>query len=85
MKKSRNEVLTDTDLLAYSDTDLRVRITQARLAQSAERKTLNLVVVGSSPTLGGWLFFFGGGMMEWYGICGYHMGGICKMEHGNMI
>ena len=25
----------------------------ARLAQSAERKTLNLVVVGSSPTLGG--------------------------------
>ena len=25
---------------------------QARLAQSAERKTLNLVVVGSSPTLG---------------------------------
>ena len=24
----------------------------ARLAQSAERKTLNLVVVGSSPTLG---------------------------------
>ncbi len=25
---------------------------EARLAQSAERKTLNLVVVGSSPTLG---------------------------------
>ena len=25
---------------------------KARLAQSAERKTLNLVVVGSSPTLG---------------------------------
>ena len=25
---------------------------QARLAQSAERKALNLVVVGSSPTVG---------------------------------
>ena len=30
---------------------MQARIT-ARLAQSAERKTLNLVVVGSSPTLG---------------------------------
>ena len=33
----------------------------ARLAQSAERKTLNLVVVGSSPTVGAyqwvsWMF-----------------------------
>ena len=28
---------------------------QARLAQSAERKALNLVVVGSSPTVGGLL------------------------------
>ena len=27
-------------------------IVQARLAQSAERKALNLVVVGSSPTVG---------------------------------
>ena len=26
---------------------------RARLAQSAERKALNLVVVGSSPTVGG--------------------------------
>ena len=26
---------------------------EARLAQPAERKTLNLVVVGSSPTVGG--------------------------------
>ena len=28
----------------------------ARLAQSAERKALNLVVVGSSPTVGALLF-----------------------------
>ena len=28
------------------------RSIQARLAQSAERKALNLVVVGSSPTVG---------------------------------
>ena len=28
---------------------------QARLAQSAERKALNLVVVGSSPTVGAFL------------------------------
>ena len=33
-------------------------VNQARLAQSAERKTLNLVVVGSSPTLGEEFFFF---------------------------
>ena len=30
-------------------------LTTARLAQSAERKALNLVVVGSSPTVGGFL------------------------------
>ena len=29
------------------------QFTEARLAQSAERKALNLVVVGSSPTVGG--------------------------------
>ena len=29
--------------------------TQARLAQLVERKALNLVVVGSSPTVGGFL------------------------------
>ena len=29
---------------------------QARLAQSVERKALNLVVVGSSPTVGVFLF-----------------------------
>uniref|UniRef100_A0AAV1V7A0 Polyketide synthase n=1 Tax=Peronospora matthiolae TaxID=2874970 RepID=A0AAV1V7A0_9STRA len=28
------------------------RVCEARLAQSVERKTLNLVVVGSSPTVG---------------------------------
>ena len=28
------------------------RVDEARLAQSVERKTLNLVVVGSSPTVG---------------------------------
>ena len=27
-------------------------LVEARLAQSVERKTLNLVVVGSSPTMG---------------------------------
>lgn len=31
---------------------------QARLAQLVERKALNLVVVGSSPTVGDSLFFF---------------------------
>ncbi len=30
---------------------------QARLAQSVERETLNLNVVGSSPTLGVYIFF----------------------------
>ena len=35
-------------------------IATARLAQSAERKALNLVVVGSSPTMGVSSFFFGG-------------------------
>ena len=29
-----------------------IRACKARLAQSVERKTLNLVVVGSSPTMG---------------------------------
>ena len=32
-----------------------ISLTDARLAQSVERKTLNLVVVGSSPTVG--IFF----------------------------
>ena len=31
---------------------LMIQPAQARLAQSAERKALNLVVVGSSPTVG---------------------------------
>ena len=31
--------------------------TQARLAQSVERQTLNLVVVGSSPTVGDFFLF----------------------------
>ena len=31
--------------------------TTARLAQSAERKALNLVVVGSSPTVGAFLIY----------------------------
>ena len=34
------------------DSGLGHSLAQARLAQSAERKTLNLVVVGSSPTVG---------------------------------
>ena len=33
------------------------RANQARLAQSVERKALNLVVVGSSPTVGVHAFF----------------------------
>ena len=32
-------------------------ILTARLAQSVERKALNLVVVGSSPTVGVWFFW----------------------------
>ena len=34
----------------------RAYVTRARLAQSAERKALNLVVVGSSPTVGAFAF-----------------------------
>jgi 5,10-methylene-tetrahydrofolate dehydrogenase/methenyl tetrahydrofolate cyclohydrolase len=33
-------------------------MTVARLAQSVERKALNLVVVGSSPTVGKFVFLF---------------------------
>ncbi len=33
------------------------KLTSARLAQSVERKALNLVVVGSSPTVGGYILF----------------------------
>ena len=36
-----------------------LRFAAARLAQPAERKALNLVVVGSSPTVGVFLFVFG--------------------------
>ena len=37
------------------------RLTQpSRLAQLVERKTLNLVVVGSSPTVGGLFVYFDG-------------------------
>ena len=36
------------DLVCFVD----VHGKEARLAQSVERKTLNLVVVGSSPTVG---------------------------------
>ena len=34
----------------------------SRLAQLVERKTLNLVVVGSSPTVGVAFFFWDGGL-----------------------
>ena len=37
--------------------DSRFLIKLARLAQSVERKTLNLVVVGSSPTVGAFLLY----------------------------
>ena len=46
--------------LGHAETLSRVirlnRISLARLAQSAERKALNLVVVGSSPTVGAILY-----------------------------
>ena len=35
-----------------------IHIKIARLAQLVERKALNLVVVGLSPTVGGMYFFF---------------------------
>ena len=39
-------------LLALSHSRSEQRLADARLAQSAKRKALNLVVVGSSPTVG---------------------------------
>ena len=36
----------------------------ARLAQSAERKALNLVVVGSSPTVGVYALLFGSALRQ---------------------
>ena len=43
----------------YCFTDNKERaVGTARLAQSAERKALNLVVVGSSPTVGVFLYPF---------------------------
>ena len=39
-------------LLQYNAEAAMLTSAQARLAQSAERKALNLVVVGSSPTVG---------------------------------
>ena len=36
----------------YRTAQQTARLTSARLAQSVERKALNLVVVGSSPTVG---------------------------------
>ena len=41
----------------------------ARLAQSAERKALNLVVVGSSPTVGVFLSLCGGRQMDIWLSC----------------
>ncbi len=37
---------------------IKICVLQARLAQSVEHETLNLRVVGSSPTLGARVFFF---------------------------
>jgi hypothetical protein len=42
------EMTRSSSLLARK----RGKLQQARLAQSVERKALNLVVVGSSPTVG---------------------------------
>ncbi len=39
-------------------------VATARLAQSAERKALNLVVVGSSPTVGAFLLLDLGGRLQ---------------------
>ena len=41
-----------------------LQLTTARLAQSVERKALNLVVVGSSPTVGA--FSFGLGLLNFH-------------------
>ena len=49
----------------------------ARLAQSAERKALNLVVVGSSPTVGVEDCCGSGAAMVW--CCGGG-GGVCEDE-----
>ena len=46
------EAWTENDILTTSVAFYGNRLCQARLAQSAERKALNLVVVGSSPTVG---------------------------------
>ena len=41
---------------SHCELNLHEMANNARLAQSAERKALNLVVVGSSPTVGALLF-----------------------------
>ena len=43
-------------VLSRSIQELKENRIEADLAQSVERKTLNLVVVGSSPTVGGFFF-----------------------------
>ena len=53
---TRARVATGYLCLSHAETVRRIirlnRISLARLAQSAERRALNLVVVGSSPTVG---------------------------------
>ena len=51
-QKNIRVALVSCTLLAIAGWDALRDLTEARLAQSAERKALNLVVVGSSPTVG---------------------------------
>ena len=52
---------TSVNILQFLNTEctiVMVLLTSARLAQSVEHETLNLRVVGSSPTLGDLVFLF---------------------------
>ena len=51
-----NETMNNDVIIKYLDDTFLP--TRARLAQLVERKALNLVVVGSSPTVGENLFLF---------------------------
>ncbi len=66
----RPGVGTDTALAALSTTSGREDPTISRLAQLVERKTLNLVVVGSSPTVGAFFCFPSTGPVTFGHPCG---------------
>ena len=56
--KSCSGEICDCDILPPQSKQGNAQSSQARLAQSVERETLNLNVVGSSPTLGETMFYF---------------------------